>query len=410
MESIVVNAENEWRTRTPGAQGWARSAQPGSANKYFIISVDSHLGPPPTLFRDRIDKKYLDRLPRIEVKDGKKYFVREGRRPALLVDDTAQGEDLVRSKAGSGLQAMSLGGGSTMPERMAHLDLDGIDGEVIFPNGPALAMFGSADADFAQAQCQIYNDYAWETCKPIIARSKPAACIATANLESAIAEIERCAKMGYTIVTLPSKPVWGPSDASHVNYNQKHFDPMWAAIQEAGLAITFHVSTGSDPRVARGEGGAIINYAAHATAPTMEPVVNLCTSGVLDRFEKLRFATIEANGGWVPWLMDTMDEGYRKHHMWVFPKLKMLPSEYYRRNGMASVCDDRSAMLLAEPYGLENNFMFANDYPHHEGSWPHSAATIERNMGHLKESTRAKILGLNAARFFGFEIPAKYQK
>jgi predicted TIM-barrel fold metal-dependent hydrolase len=49
--------------------------------------------------------------------------------------------------------------------------------------------------------------------------------------------------------------------------------------------------------------------------------------------------------------------------------------------------------------------MWANDFPHHEGTWPHSAEAIERNMGHLREDSRAKILGLNAARFFGFEIP-----
>ena len=36
----------------------------------------------------------------------------------------------------------------------------------------------------------------------------------------------------------------------------------------------------------------------------------------------------------------------------------------------------------------------------------HSAAAIERTMGNLNEDERAKILGLNAARVFKFEIPA----
>ncbi len=52
--------------------------------------------------------------------------------------------------------------------------------------------------------------------------------------------------------------------------------------------------------------------------------------------------------------------------------------------------------------------MWANDYPHHEGTWPHSAQAIERTMGHLSEPARAKILGLNAARFFGFRVPPGY--
>jgi predicted TIM-barrel fold metal-dependent hydrolase len=33
----------------------------------------------------------------------------------------------------------------------------------------------------------------------------------------------------------------------HPNYNLPMFDPLWAAIQDAALPITFHVSTGRDP-------------------------------------------------------------------------------------------------------------------------------------------------------------------
>jgi predicted TIM-barrel fold metal-dependent hydrolase len=59
---------------------------------------------------------------------------------------------------------------------------------------------------------------------------------------------------------------------------------------------------------------------------------------------------------------------------------------------------------------LEDNFMWANDYPHHEGSWPHSAEAIERTLGErVSERARAKLLGLNAARAFRFEIPERYR-
>ena len=58
-----------------------------------------------------------------------------------------------------------------------------------------------------------------------------------------------------------------------------------------------------------------------------------------------------------------------------------------------------------EELDLVDNMLWANDYPHHEGVWPHSAASIERTMGHLTDESRAKILGLNAARIFGLEVP-----
>jgi predicted TIM-barrel fold metal-dependent hydrolase len=53
--------------------------------------------------------------------------------------------------------------------------------------------------------------------------------------------------------------------------------------------------------------------------------------------------------------------------------------------------------------------MWANDYPHHEGTWPHSEEAIERTMPHLSDQARAKILGLNAARLLGIEVP-EHQK
>jgi predicted TIM-barrel fold metal-dependent hydrolase len=124
---------------------------------------------------------------------------------------------------------------------------------------------------------------------------------------------------------------------------------------------------------------------------------------VLDRFPGLKFASIEAGIGWVPWMLRAMDEAYEHHHFWAFPKLKMLPSEYYRQHCFASFQEDPPGIDLVREYGLGPNFMWANDYPHHEGSWPHSEQAIERTMGRLNENERADILGLNAARFFGFD-------
>jgi predicted TIM-barrel fold metal-dependent hydrolase len=66
-------------------------------------------------------------------------------------------------------------------------------------------------------------------------------------------------------------------------------------------------------------------------------------------------------------------------------------------------------MALVEEYNLVDNMLWANDYPHHEGTWPHSAEAIERKMGHLRDDSRAKMLGLNAARMFRFDIPEQYR-
>ena len=389
---LTINEPNVWRTKTPGHSGWPRSARPDDPLKYFIVSADAHVNEPADLWATRIDAKYRERVPRVIVDaNGVKWRVSEGHRPDRLRTDELEGEDRLRQLAGADPE-----------QRLRDMDRDGIDAEVMFPN-KGLSMWATPDGAFAMAQCRVYNEWAWEVFANYNHRMSPAAAIATADLAGSIAEVQRVAKLGFRALTLPCKPVWGAHDVDHPNYNLPVFDPLWAAIQDANLPITFHVSTGRDPRASRGNGGAVINYVSHSLSPTIEPVANLCASGVLSRFPRLRFATIEAGIGWVAWLLDAMDEAYKKHHFWVRPKLAKLPSEYFHAHGFASFQEDPAGLGLAETTGLVDNFMWGNDYPHHEGTWPHSAEAIERTMGHLSDAGRAKVLGLNAARLFGFQ-------
>lgn len=395
-EGRVSADPNLWRSETPGHAGWRRSAQPDDPDRYFIVSADCHANEPSDLWRERIDARYRDRLPGVEKgADGKVYQKSEGFRPVRIRETKFEGEDLLRNRTGR-----------TPEERLRDHAQDGIDAEIMFPN-KGLTMWATPDAEFSQAMCRVWNDWAWETFGPYNDALSPMAAVAPGDLDGAVAEIQRVAKLGYRGLTLPCKPVWGAPDWEHPNYNLPVFDPLWAAIQDADLPVTFHVSTGRDPRTSRGNGGAVINYAVHSLAPTMEPIANLCASGVLERYPRLCFGSVEAGIGWVAWALCAMDEAYKKHHMWVRPRLELLPSEYFKRNGFATFGEDPPGLDLAREHGLVDNFMWANDYPHHEGTWPHSAAAIERTMGHLNDEERAKILGLNAARVFKFEVPER---
>jgi predicted TIM-barrel fold metal-dependent hydrolase len=363
-----------------------------------MVSADCHANEPSTLWHERIDKAYIERLPRIEKKpDGTTVQVSDGFRPVRIGHIVFEGEDQERNRAGR-----------TPEERLRDHARDGIDAEIIFPN-KGLSMWATSDPLFADAMCRAWNDWAWDTFGPYKDQLAPLGCIATENIEAAISEIQRVAKLGFRGLTLPCKPMWGPPDHEQSNYNLPEYDPLWAAIQDVDLPITFHIATGRDPRTSRGNGGAVINYAVHALPQAIEPVANLCSSGVLERFPKLCFGTIEAGIGWLPWTLDAMDEAYKKHHMFARPKLKNLPSEYFRAHGFATFGEDPAGLTLAREHRLVDNFMWANDYPHHEGTWPHSAEAIERTMGMLDDTERAKVLGLNAARIFGFEVPKRFE-
>ena len=398
QDVTTVDEKNRWRLETPGHQGWERTARPDDPHKYLMISADCHCNEPSNLWWTRIDKKIQPRLPHVEVDEkGEKWMVVEGYQKSRLrarnvADAPKGGEDRLRGEAGRSVQ-----------DRIADHLRDGIDAEILFPN-KGLAMWATQDAEFGAAQCRAWNDWAWETFGLYNDFMSPIAAIMTSDVNIATKEIERVAKLGFRGINLPCKPIWGAHDARHPNYNLPLFDPMWAVIQDCDLPITFHIATGMDPRAARHDGGAVINYVTHACPSAIEPMSNLCGSGVFERFPRLRFALIECGIGWVPWALDAMDEAYRKHHLWAYPKLKHLPSDYFRQHGAVSFQEDINGLRLAAPSNLVDNFLWANDYPHAEGSWPHSAQAIERQMQQLDDEQRGTILGLNAAKLFKFDV------
>ena len=400
QDTAAVDTPNRWRLETPGNGGWKHSARPGAENKYFIVSADTHANEPYDLLKKRLPEKWHDRLPRVERdENGVKWQKVEGLRPVRYVyEDGFEGDDARRNEVSADPQL-----------RLKDQDSDGVDAEIIYPN-KFLTIFPCRDPELGFAMARAYNDWAWETYGPYRDRLLPMAMIPAMDIELAVAEAQRVIAMGYKGVMMPVRPIFDDDNPKSLQYNDMKFDALWGLLAEAGIPATFHVGTGKDPRTTRGGGAAVTNYVAHAIAPSVELMSHLCGSGVLERFPRLHVLSSESGCGWIPWAAAAMDEAYLKHHMWAFPKLKELPSHYMRTQCHGTFVEDRAALLQIEPLGFEKCFMWSNDYPHHEGSWPHSYQSIERQMGHLSEDTRARVLGLNAAERFGIEPPASARR
>jgi len=411
------STKNQWRLETPGSTGWPRSARVDDPNKFFMVSADTHATEPNDYF-DHIEPEYRTRLPRLEPdENGSLWLVCEGSKPLMVKPapkaKTAQEQQAYEKKEhnqhfGSEMDAEDVQRSKsalTVEMRLADQARDGIDAEIVFPNR-GLLCYATPDPVFAAAMCRAYNRWLYDYVAGHEDRIVAPALIAAGNLDEAIMEITWAAEHGHRAILLGNKPVWGPTVTDDLGYNDPAFDPMWALLQEAGLVVCFHVSTGRDPRSAGGNGGALINYVCHSMATTLEPIVQLLTSGVFERFPTLTAGTVESGIGWIPWLLETMDYAYRAHHFWIRPMVPEPPSFYYRRNCFSTFQEDHEGLARVEELGLVDNFLWANDYPHHEGTWPHSSEAIERTMGHLSDDSRAKILGLNAARIFDIPVPA----
>jgi predicted TIM-barrel fold metal-dependent hydrolase len=414
--SITDSPRNEWRQETPGAAGWPRSARPTDPNKLLLVSADCHAQEPSSYLAERIEPEFLDRIPRIERReDGSEWVITEGNRPQLVkrgagrptVQERQSYERPEHDRHSSARMepedVRRNTSGLTIEQRLADQAADGVDVELIFPN-KGLLCWATPDPVFADAMCRAWNRWAYDWFGGAggwnDGRTRPLACIATGDVERAAAEATWAAERGFVGLCLGNQPVYGPKEWGRLEYNDPRFESFWSLTEELGVPLTFHVSTGRDPRAVGGNGGAIINYVCHSMETTIEPLVQLITSGVFERHPRLQAGIVESGIGFVPWLLETMDYAYRVHHMWVRPVIPELPSAYFRRHCFATFQEDHVGLTAAEPHDLVGNLMWANDYPHHEGSWPHSAATIERQMAGLSDDSREKILGLNAARVF----------
>ena len=84
-------------------------------------------------------------------------------------------------------------------------------------------------------------------------------------------------------------------------------------------------------------------------------------------------------------------------------RLELKPSEYFKRQGAATFADDEVGLAARDVTGVEC-LLWGNDYPHDEGTFPHSRKVIDRVFRTLTEAERKTILHDNPARLYGFRV------
>ena len=96
------------------------------------------------------------------------------------------------------------------------------------------------------------------------------------DLDLAIAELRHAADLGLRLVSLPTGVPDGLPD-----YNRDDWEPLWAAAEEAGMVLGFHIGSDNDGggnTPFRGPGGAVLNVPApfchrSRTFPSNEPTL-----------------------------------------------------------------------------------------------------------------------------------------
>ena len=131
----------------------------------------------------------------------------------------------------------------------------------------------------------------------------------------------------------------------------------------------------------------------------MRQLTSIILEGIAERFPKLRLAFLEAGCGWAPYWIERMDEEYAKRSSEA-PMLKRKPSEYVRAGKIFFSCEADECLL---PQALkligESQIVYASDYPHWDGSYPHSLEEL-KSREDLSEAQKRNVLAENARRLY----------
>ena len=207
-----------------------------------VITADAHVGETDDL-RRRLPEKYRDTLPEFSVDEsGRLDFKLKGKSYPKRYDRAPTEEDLLREFRTDPSQ------GTDLDRRMRDMAMEGVDGQVIFPNiGLGMSM-GTEPSAYYEAWAHAYNDYVWETFEPQSKRMKPAAMLSLDNVDEAVKEAERCIKRGFCTLFVPAVMPWQP-------YYLPMYEPLWSLAEEADIPVNFHIFSGNCALGVAGAGG-----------------------------------------------------------------------------------------------------------------------------------------------------------
>jgi hypothetical protein len=123
--------------------------------------------------------------------------------------------------------------------------------------------------------------------------------------------------------------------------------------------------------------------------------------GVFDRYPDLKLVLSEIRLDWIPATLHHLDKFFDDHR----DEIKALrkPSEYWATNCLAGASFIHKAEVeMRHEIGVET-ILFGRDYPHPEGTWPHTKDWLQEAFRGVPEHEMKLMLGENAVRFFGLD-------
>lgn len=386
-----------------------------------IIDVDSHVVEPRDLWTSRMARKYGDRVPHVVWDpDADEHRWRVG--SIMLTAETEY--------ATAGWRELFPAHPPTLEDadpacfepkaRLSALDAMGISAQVLYPNligFDSHAFLVELGPEGATEAVRVYNDFLAEFAATDPARLIPIAMLPYWDIDAAVAELKRARELGHRGVLMAALL----RRLGMKNLSDAHWTPLLSVAEDLQMSINLHIGFNMRDRdeierdKARRTKTALAQYTnrlsfvkmlALANNSVVEAAADLILGGVCERHPALKIVSVESGFGYWPYVLENMDWHWHTSAANVEYPHRLLPSEYWQQNFLATFWFERASLPLLPAY--QDNVMFETDFPHETGifpgPWSHNIAAraaAEKNLAGIDQVVARKVLFENAARLYG---------
>jgi predicted TIM-barrel fold metal-dependent hydrolase len=260
------------------------------------------------------------------------------------VSHNALGERVERRPAGTPRPADAAGW-------LAFLDNTHISATVLYPT-PALSFGFTKDPGWAADLARAYNDFVFDRFLKVSPRLKAVALLPVQDPPEAARELRRAVdELGMVGGLLPAVGLRRP-------YGDAAFDPLYAEAHALDVPLAVHGAS---------QQGLGFDFFENFTQGSLlsDPLsliiqfTSMVGDRVFERFPRLKVAYLEAGCGWVPYLIERIDQRTARAG-------RHLASEQVRDHAIYfhAELEEGSPLPLTIDFVGEDRLIYASDYPH----------------------------------------------
>jgi predicted TIM-barrel fold metal-dependent hydrolase len=403
-----------------------------------IVSVDDHVLEPPDIWVERLPARNRETGPRVERVRGRTTAMdgAAGPKGVFVLDpegfpwDIWRYEDMVAHIGAIELPkdddhpervyTGTMPGASTFEgirpgayqqgPRLADMDRNGVEASLCYPNTivrfAGQTFVSAKDKELALLCVRAYNDWMIdEWCAGSGGRLIPLCVVPLWDAQLAADEVRRTAGRGSHAVCFSELPTYLGLPSIHSDW----WDTFLAACQDTDTVINIHIGSASK-LFGTSQDAPVIAMNALTFVNSAMSMTDWILSGKLQQYPRLRLTFAESQIGWVPYLLDRLDRAWEHYPDWGWGGTKTArealpepPSSYFHSHILSAFFEDAHGTRHLHDVGIDN-VAFETDYPHNDGTFPHSAKILTDALSGHDDITIRKVVRGNAIRHYNLSL------